>query len=132
MNLFSKMIRPVTLLGAAAMLGGCVGEASLEGDGEQETQLEAAAADPEPADAIDPDAVEKVETAQQALTRTRLTTWRCWAFNWNPMAGQVTIWWGHTATDALWACNQWVGDCRRGGGSCVRAEKVNDFWVNDW
>ncbi|WP_437746743.1 hypothetical protein WME73_18535 [Sorangium sp. So ce302] len=128
MSLFSKRVLPLTFLGAAALLGGCVGEAPLEGDGE--TQPDVAAADPESADAIDPDAAEEVGAAQQALTR--LTTWHCWAFNWNPMAGQVTIWWGHTQTDALWACNQWIADCRRGGGDCVTAKQVNELWVQNW
>ncbi|WP_437577180.1 hypothetical protein [Sorangium sp. So ce887] len=131
MSLFSKRVLPLTLLGAAAVLGGCVGEASLEGDDEQETQPEAAeAADSGSADAIDPDAAEAVGTAQQAV-RVKLTRWKCWAFNWNLPAGEVTIWWGHQWRDAIWACNEWVGACRNEGGSCIDADKVGESWA-EW
>ncbi|WP_437763111.1 hypothetical protein WME77_34420 [Sorangium sp. So ce764] len=108
MSLFSKRVLPVTLLGAAAVIGGCVGDASREGDDELETQAEAA--DPESADAIDPEAAEAVGTAQQALE----TTW--WCINRAEYVGKVTIWWGHTAVDATWACNEWIETCRNRGG----------------
>ncbi|WP_437577181.1 hypothetical protein [Sorangium sp. So ce887] len=131
MSLFSKRVFPLTLLGAAAVLGGCVGEASLEGDDEQETQPEAAeAADSESAESIDPQAAEAVETAQQAL-KVRLTIWKCgrrnptWWYDYAEL-GEVTIWWGHTSTDAMWACNNWVGDCRR---DCNEVKRVKEDWV---
>ncbi|WP_437900407.1 hypothetical protein [Sorangium sp. So ce124] len=108
MSLFSKVVLSLTLLGAAAVLGGCVGEAPLEGDGEQETQ-------PESADAIDPDAAEAVGAAQQALE----STWVCkqWWGYWKEV-GRVTIWWGHTRSDALWACQNWVAACYNHGDGC--------------
>ncbi|WP_437577152.1 hypothetical protein [Sorangium sp. So ce887] len=116
MSLFSKRVLPLTLLGAAAVLGGCVGEASLEGDDGQETQPEAAeAADPESADSIDPDAAEAVGTAQQALE----TKWDCirmWEVDIGGRVDQVTIWWGHNRWDAEWACNNWSKWC---DGKCT-------------
>ncbi|WP_437537499.1 hypothetical protein WME79_18410 [Sorangium sp. So ce726] len=118
MSLFSKRVLPLTLLGAAAVLGGCVGDASLEGDGEQATQPDVAAADPESADAIDPDAAEAVGTTQQAAK----ANWTCkvhdddWNSGWGPkIAGYVTIWWGYQQSDATWACNAWRSAC---GGQC--------------
>ncbi|WP_437577197.1 hypothetical protein [Sorangium sp. So ce887] len=133
MSLFSKRVLPLTLLGAAAVLGGCVGEASLEGDDAQETQPEATeAADPESADAIDPDAAEAVDpdaaeavgTAQQALS----LTYECW---WGPFwVGDVTIWWGNNTREwdaaAEWACNEWISWCVSSGspGGCWVAPKV--------
>ncbi|WP_437577178.1 hypothetical protein [Sorangium sp. So ce887] len=137
MSLFSKRVLPLTLLGAAAVLGGCVGEAPLEGDDGQETQPDVAeAADPESADAIDPDAAEAVGTAQQAL-KVRLTEWQCQHW-WNDGAyhtysfhvpGLVEIWWGHTENDAVWACNQWLSGCREKG--CGKARHLSTFWT-EW
>ncbi|WP_437577177.1 hypothetical protein [Sorangium sp. So ce887] len=123
MSLFRKRVLPLTLLGAAAVLGGCVGEASLEGDDGQEIQPDAAeAADPESAESIDAEAAEAVETAQQAV-RVKTTTWGCEhrVFSGDrvvriDLLAPVTIWWGHTEVDARWACNQWIWDCR--GGHC--------------
>ncbi|KYF53041.1 hypothetical protein BE08_37415 [Sorangium cellulosum] len=115
MILFSKTDLPLTLLGAAAVLGGCVGAAPLEGDDEQETQAEVAeAADLESAGSIDPDAEEAVGTARQALE----TTWTCWYRLSNGISMSirtVTIWWGHTRADAEWACNNWSATCRDTG-----------------
>jgi hypothetical protein len=119
MGLFSKMVLPLALLGAAVVLGGCVGDASLDGDDGQETQPEVAeAADPGSADAIDPDAAEAVGTAEQALK----TNWVCYVHDddwgsWSSVkiAGYVTIDWGHQSHDATWACNAWRSAC---GGQC--------------
>ncbi|WP_437577153.1 hypothetical protein [Sorangium sp. So ce887] len=119
MSLFSKRVLPLALFGAAAVLGGCVGEASLEGDDGQETQPDVAeAVDLESADSIDPDAAEAVGTAQQALS----TNWVCYVRDndwnsWNSIyiAGYVTIDWGHQSWDATWACNAWRSAC---GGAC--------------
>ncbi|WP_438036516.1 hypothetical protein [Sorangium sp. So ce204] len=114
MSLFSKRVLPLTLLGAAAALGGCLGDASLEGDDELETQTEAA--DPESTDVIDPDAAEAVGTAQQALE----SKWWCLAPDAQQPAyvrvGEVVIWWGHHDYDAKWACNAWVKWCN---GKCM-------------
>jgi hypothetical protein len=103
----------LALLGAAAVLGGCVGDASIEGDDEQETQAEVA--DPGSADAIDPDAAEAVGSAQQALQ----SKWWCLAPDPRQPAyvrvGEVIIWWGHQAHDAKWACNEWIKWCN---GKC--------------
>ncbi|WP_437539165.1 hypothetical protein WME79_23395 [Sorangium sp. So ce726] len=123
MSLFSKMVLPLALLGAAAVLGGCVGDASLEGDDGQETQPDAVeAADLESANAIDPDAAEAVGTAEQALH----TVWKCYGPNndpnggWGrPIVGYVDIWWGHNTWDAQWACNEWIGMCER---QCVTSD----------
>ncbi|WP_437577198.1 hypothetical protein [Sorangium sp. So ce887] len=120
MSFLSKMVLPLTLLGAAAVLGGCVGDASLEGDDGQETLPEAAeAADLESTDAIDPDAAEAVGTAQQAL----IYTWGCYK-GWScgggwcvhNKVGQVDVGWGNgDYWDAQWACKQWVPACYDGG-----------------
>ncbi|WP_437577167.1 hypothetical protein [Sorangium sp. So ce887] len=119
MSLFSKRVLPLTLLGAAAVLGGCASEASLEGDDEQETQPEVAeAADLESADSIDPDAAEAVGTAQQAVH----STWWCYLrfdrnrYQWT---GEVTIWWGFQEWDAEWACNNWLPQCRNNPLGCL-------------
>ncbi|WP_437872633.1 hypothetical protein [Sorangium sp. So ce363] len=111
MSLFSKLVLPMTLLGAAAVLGGCVGAAPLEGDDEQETQPEAA--DPGSADAIDADAAEAVGAAQQAL----VTTWNCKLRG--DYVGSVSINWGHRKADAIWACNNWISICGNNGGCTV-------------
>jgi hypothetical protein len=37
--------------------------------------------------------------------------------------GNVKIWWGHTETDATWACNNWLSTCGNNGG-CT-AYKIN-------
>ncbi|WP_437577166.1 hypothetical protein [Sorangium sp. So ce887] len=141
MSLFSKGILPLTLLGAAAVLGGCASEASLEGDDEQETQPEAAeAADPESADSIDPDAAEAVGTAQQAQDASEApvyyTLWSCWRYyheyqngKWQWIGrtvGWVELWWGHRYSDAEWACNSWVGECGSDEFSC-RAVFRDDY-----
>ncbi|XXY51141.1 hypothetical protein WME91_08350 [Sorangium sp. So ce269] len=113
MSLFSKRVLPLTLLGAAAVLGGCVGEAPLEGNDEQETQPDAAeAADPESAESIDPDAAEAVGIAQQA--QVYKSAWDCVRTQDPPnelWVGRVGIWWGHTREDAIWACNNWISAC---------------------
>jgi hypothetical protein len=128
MSLFRKMALPLTLLGAATVLGGCVGEASLEGDDEQETQP--AAAEPESADSSDPDAAEAVGTAQQAaeIPGTH-STWECFGQYVNTgnyySAGEVTIWWGNNAVNALWACNEWLPNCY--SGHCRTAALIR-YW----
>lgn len=50
----------------------------------------------------------------------RTTTWRCWH---NGVAqGTVSIWWGHTAGDAAWACNNWISACGNAPGGCSATE----------
>ncbi|WP_437978388.1 hypothetical protein WMF11_18315 [Sorangium sp. So ce295] len=124
MSLFSKRVLPFTLLGAAAALGGCAGDASLEGDDEQETQT--AEADPESADAIDPDAAEAVGSAQQAVTESEWICWQWWG-KWVDV-GHVKIWWGHTPNDALWACQNWVARCYNHGDGCYVRDKTPIAW----
>ncbi|WP_437577192.1 hypothetical protein [Sorangium sp. So ce887] len=134
MSLFGKRVLPLTLLGAAAVVGGCVGEASLDGDDDQETRPEAAeAVDPEAAEAadhesadsidsdaaeaIDPEAAEAVGTVQQAAIVEEST----WACSWGLIsAGEVTIWWGNTTINAIWACNNWRWCGSMLGGCSVR------------
>ncbi|KYF53039.1 hypothetical protein BE08_37405 [Sorangium cellulosum] len=120
MILFGKMFLPLALLGGAVVLGGCVGDASLEGDDGQQTLPGAAEADDlGSADSVDPGAAEAVGTAQQAIQRSN---WTCYVHDsdWNSwssikIAGYVTIDWGHNQWDAEWACNAWRGAC---GGEC--------------
>ena len=50
----------------------------------------------------------------------RQTHWRCW-HNEHAM-GAVDIWWGHTPTDAAWACNQWISECGNASGGCTATE----------
>jgi hypothetical protein len=38
----------------------------------------------------------------------------------NKNAGRVNIWWGHTAGDAAWACNNWISECGNNGGCWAR------------
>lgn len=45
------------------------------------------------------------------------TEWGC--YEDGAFVDKVTIWWGHTTGDALWACNQWRSLCQ--GGRCNRA-----------
>ncbi|WP_437746757.1 hypothetical protein WME73_18615 [Sorangium sp. So ce302] len=125
MSLFSKMVLPLTLLGAAAVLGGCVGEASLEGDDEQENQPDAAeAADPGSAESIDPDAAEAVGTAQQAVWVSK-TAWNCHYLG-SRKVGAVGIWWGHNYWDADWACNSWIPECAN------QCRAVYDYSYAEW
>ncbi|WP_437523867.1 hypothetical protein WME79_34910 [Sorangium sp. So ce726] len=118
MSLFRKTALPLMLLGAAAVLGGCAGEAPPEGDDGHEAQ-------PEAADAIDPEAAEAVGTAQQAA---QYSTWRCIGQYVNTgnyfNAGEVTIWWGHGAVDAIWACNAWRQACQN---NCVTVDLIRRF-----
>ncbi|WP_437577162.1 hypothetical protein [Sorangium sp. So ce887] len=125
MNLFSQRVLPLTLLGAAAVLGGCVGADPLEGDDELETQ-------PESADSIDPDAAEAVGTAQQAITQS---IWQClvpgpdtWRTNKMVEVGRVLIGWGHHQGDAEWACNAWVQACKNNGGGCWASKNPISSW----
>ncbi|WP_437577163.1 hypothetical protein [Sorangium sp. So ce887] len=117
MSLFSKRVLPLTLLGAAAVLGGCIGEASLEGDDEQETQPDAAdpesaeSIDPNAAEAIDPDAAEAVGTAQQELEVAK--KWYCmWGVFHH---ATVTFSEYKSEYDALTACNNISSLCRATG-----------------
>lgn len=42
--------------------------------------------------------------------------WSCYTLGASPLnVGAVSIWWGFTAVDASWACNQWIPAC---GGNC--------------
>jgi hypothetical protein len=130
MPIFSRTVLPLTLLGATAVLGGCVGGASLDGNDEPETQPEAAeTAVLESADAIDPDAAETVGTTQQAAVYK--TGWECWR-SVKPFSdrrwfyGVVGIWWGHQEHDAVWACNSWFPSCARDGG--CKADFIREYW----
>lgn len=46
------------------------------------------------------------------------TSWDCFRKSDGRYTQRVTIWWGHTARDATWACNEWVSNCGASGG-CV-------------
>ncbi|WP_437577173.1 hypothetical protein [Sorangium sp. So ce887] len=120
MSLLSKRVLPLTLLGAAAVLGGCVGAAPLEGDDEQETQ-------PGAADAIDPDAEEAVGAAQQAAIYSKYSKSWCYKHS-SPHhpAGSVTISWGHKWWDGERACNNWLSACDNGGGCFA----LQTYWSN--
>lgn len=48
------------------------------------------------------------------------TTWRCW--HHGEAKGSVSIWWGHTAGDAAWACNKWISACGNARGGCTATE----------
>lgn len=46
------------------------------------------------------------------------TTWTC--YNQGNPVGIVSIWWGHTAEDAKWACDEWRKPiCGNEGGCSV-------------
>ena len=45
------------------------------------------------------------------LDWNRWSTWDCY-LQTSQWVGRVEIWWGHTSTDGVWACNSWVPDCR--------------------
>jgi hypothetical protein len=50
------------------------------------------------------------------------TTWTCYNKG-NPVADNVTIWWGHRQEDAAWACDNWRSTCGNEGG--CRANKIS-------
>mmetsp|Transcript_12115 Transcript_12115/g.25811 ORF Transcript_12115/g.25811 Transcript_12115/m.25811 type:complete len:332 (-) Transcript_12115:300-1295(-) len=45
------------------------------------------------------------------------STWQCYSKKDGSHEGDVTIWWGHTAGDAEWACGEWRDGCKDGGCS---------------
>jgi hypothetical protein len=51
------------------------------------------------------------------------TKWKC-LLN-NRVVGDVKIWWGHTAGDGKWACNEWVGACKK---SCLAETLPETKW----
>ncbi|AUX37897.1 MULTISPECIES: hypothetical protein [Sorangium] len=113
MNLNIRMVLPLTLIGAAVVLGGCVGAELIEGDDEAPLEAEASI-DPEAEEAVAPGEVEAVGAAQQAAAITPTTRWEC-VWGLIPV-GTVSIWWGHTQGDAAWACNNWISFCGNAGG----------------
>ena len=48
---------------------------------------------------------------QKYLLITNLSFWDCY-LQTTQRVGRVEIWWGHSSTDGVWACNTWVPDCQ--------------------
>ena len=55
-----------------------------------------------------------------ALARAQApqTKWNC--FLAGQYQGRTDIWWGFTAGDAEWACNNWISACGNGGGCTAK------------
>lgn len=69
--------------------------------------------------AAEPIPTQTVQDEESDLTHAQaLTTWNCYTRLDSVYRGQVTIWWGHTANDAMWACNQWIPACGTANGGC--------------
>jgi hypothetical protein len=58
----------------------------------------------------------------------KITTWSCHRadLNGKPAGRSVQIWWGHTAGDAAWACNEWHTACLK--GKCTAKEVTQSHW----
>lgn len=41
--------------------------------------------------------------------------WNCYRQHDLKFVGQASIWWGHEVGAGVWACNNWVSDCSKGG-----------------
>ncbi|MGH1394015.1 MAG: hypothetical protein ACRAVC_08270 [Trichormus sp.] len=52
---------------------------------------------------------------QDRIVRFISSSWTCLCQN-GKNVGSVDIWWGDTAGDAAWACNQWISSCN---GECT-------------
>jgi hypothetical protein len=63
----------------------------------------------EPVDSANVSANEEDDASADALADD--TTWACELNGF--WKGDVTIWWGHRASDARWACNNWISACQR-------------------
>jgi hypothetical protein len=48
---------------------------------------------------------------QKYLLTTNFSHWDCY-LQTSQLVGRVEIWWGHTSTDGVWACNLWVKECQ--------------------
>ena len=53
----------------------------------------------------------KIESTGSSVKSTR---WSCYQNDPIIFKGFVDIWWGHQASDASWACNEWIGECNGG------------------
>jgi hypothetical protein len=50
--------------------------------------------------------------------------WNCYLYSQeNQGVGKVKIWWGHTAGDATWACNNWLSKCGSLGGCFAKSDQ---------
>lgn len=56
----------------------------------------------------------------------RSTTWACYNPNRQRYVSSVKIWWGHTAGDGSWACNNWRGGACK--NSCSAVEVTKSHW----
>ena len=53
------------------------------------------------------------------------STWDCYFSN-SSFAKRVSISWGHTPSDATWACNAWIPECANNGGCFARRTQVHN------
>jgi hypothetical protein len=72
----------------------------------------ALAAEPSPAQTLQEEEESDLTPAQAR------TTWNCYTVMDGVHRGRVTIWWGHTPTDAQWACNNWISICASSHRGC--------------
>lgn len=56
----------------------------------------------------------------------RITTWACYNPNRQRYVSSVQIWWGHTAGDGSWACNNWRGGACK--NRCSAVEVTKSHW----
>jgi hypothetical protein len=68
--------------------------------------------------------------ASPAFSQRSYSSWGCYLNNVqeNEKAGDVEIWWGHKPTDASWACNNWISNCRNNKGGCY-ANRIEDVKI---
>src|SRR5262249_52767840 len=91
--------------------GGCIdGAPGEEPYGPEEQTKQASQEQPASAEPGDVDVTSK--TTDKTLTT--LSTWECLL-----PEGQVSIWWGYTPNDAIWACNSWKSACGNAPGGCT-------------
>ena len=61
----------------------------------------------------------KATPAPSASSTAPTSKWSCINKQGQPI-GNIEIWWGHTAGDAAWACDNWISNCGLGGCTTKR------------
>ncbi|XXY49003.1 hypothetical protein WME91_54250 [Sorangium sp. So ce269] len=114
MNMFSKIILPLTFLGAAVVFGGCVVAAPTEGEEAEEYE------GMDESESAPHEATPELQTTPGLTTQAvnNSSRWECF---WGLVpVGTVDVWWGTSEADGVWACNNWIGVCGSLGGCWVQ------------
>ena len=62
--------------------------------------------------------------ALPAQAQRHISGWDCYLNHQERQkVGSVRIWWGHTAGDAAWACNNWRPACSNNGGCYAEPQR---------